>query len=216
MSQFPAETIASLLLRDIPRDLVMGVEDALFSGAVRGTKAGEGMANGHKPHVVGQMRHFHMNEAFWSALHAAGAEPTPIKGNQVIVGRCGVFRVGRFNVANGIWNNGKRSRSRREMALANRGIEPLVRPDLFEDFKPVTQGCIFFVGVFDRACGHLDAKPISIDVAVPDHRMESWLFRMSTTSLLALYDAPAETQPDLAVPTLKTGVLEQPTPKTGS
>ena len=138
-------TIASLLIQHIPRDLIMGVEDALFTGALRGTSAGAGMNSGHRSHAVGQMRHFHMNETFRDALEVAGTNPTQLKGNRVVIGKAGIFALGRFNISNGVWNNGRRSRTRREMALANLSIEPLVIPDLFETYQPATKNTVAFV-----------------------------------------------------------------------
>ena len=41
-------TISTLLVQHIPRDLIMGVEDALLTGAHRGTNAGAGMNPGHR------------------------------------------------------------------------------------------------------------------------------------------------------------------------
>lgn len=201
-------TIASLLVQHIPRDLIMGVEDALLTGAQRGSSAGAGMNPGHRSHAVGQMRHFHMNETFRDALEVAGTKPTQLKGNRVVVGKAGIFALGRFNTSNGVWNNGRRSRSRREMALANSSIEPLVMPDLFEAYQPATKATVFFVGVFDRSVQDAMAIPMSIEVAVPNHELKGWLFRMSTTEFLDLYESKtvSDIQPDLAVPLLKTGI----------
>ena len=201
-------TIADLLLQNIPRDLILGVEDALITGSKRGTNAGAGMNLGHRSHAVGQMRHFHMNETFRDALAAANTNPTQIKGNRVVIGKAGIFSLGRFNISNGMWNNGRRSRTRREMALANLSIEPLVLPDLFETYKPTSLATVFFVGVFDRSVQDTMATPMSIDIAVPDHELKGWLFRMSTTNFLALYEAQTadDIQPDLAIPSLKTGI----------
>lgn len=201
------ESIATLLVRNIPRDLVMGVEDALKAGAQRGFGAGASMSSGHRSHAVGQMRHFHMNEAFWDALSVAGTEPTPIQGNRVVKGRSGVFTLGRFNISNGVWNNGRRSRTRREMALANRSVEPLLTRDLFGPYEPATNATAFFVAAFDRSVQDSLAVPLSIDIAVPDHKMEGWLFRMPVTLFLELYETAVTTQPDMAVPKLKAGVV---------
>jgi hypothetical protein len=211
-------TIESLLLQHIPRDLIMGVEDALLSGAQRGTNAGAGMDQGHRPHAIGQMRHFHMNETFRAALEAAGTNPSQIKGNRVVVGRAGIFALGRFNISNGVWNNGRRSRTRREMALANLSIEPLVTPDLFDAYQPATKVTVFFVGVFDRPTQDDAAAVMGIDIAVPDHNMKGWLFRMSTTEFLKLYETQYmdDTQPDLAMPKLKPGVAVGQDKKSGT
>ena len=211
-------TISTLLVQHIPRDLIMGVEDALLTGAHRGTNASAGMNPGHRSHAVGQMRHFHMNETFRDALEAAGTNPSQIKGNRVVTAKAGIFALGRFNISNGVWNNGRRSRTRREMAMANLSIEPLVIPDLFETYRPATKATVFFVGVFDRSVQDTAAVPMSIDVAVPDHELKGWLFRMPTTEFLSLYESQTSTdaQPDLAVPTLKSGVVVGQNQKSGT
>ena len=196
----------------------MGVEDALFVGAKRGTAAGAGMNPGHRSHAVGQMRHFHMNETFREALEVAGTNPSQIKGNRVVIAKAGIFALGRFNISNGIWNNGRRSRTRREMALANRSIEPLVTPDLFDAYQPASMATVFFVGVFDKSVQDTSAAPMTIDVAVPDHEMKAWLFRMSTTEFLSMYDSQTngDVQPDLAVPLLKSGIAVGLNKKSGT
>ena len=211
-------TIASLLVEHIPRDLIMGVEDALLVGAQRGTSAGAGMNPGHRSHAVGQMRHFHMNETFRDALEVAGTSPSQIMGNRVVVAKAGIFALGRFNISNGVWNNGRRSRTRREMAMANLSIEPLVTPDLFETYQPATNATVFFVGVFDRSVQDSVAVPMSIDLAVPDHELKGWLFRMPTTEFLTLYDSQtvSDVQPDLATPILKPGIAVGQNQKRGT
>lgn len=211
-------TITSLLLQHIPRDLIMGVEDALLTGAQRGTSAGAGMNPGHRSHAVGQMRHFHMNETFRDALEAAGTNPSQIMGNRVVTGKAGIFALGRFNISNGVWNNGRRSRTRREMAMANLSIEPLVTPDLFDAYQPATKATVFFVGVFDRSVQDSAAVPMSIDIAVPDHELKEWLFRMPTTQFLRFYEQESSTeeQLDLAVPMLKPGIAVNQFTKSGT
>ena len=133
MPQPTQETIHALLVKNVPREVVMGVEDALAVGAY---VAARGMDEGHLPHVVGQLRHFHMNEAFQRALAANGAEPSPIRGNGIVTGRTGVFTLARFNIPEGFWINGRRSRTRKQMSLANMAIEPLVQPELFSAGLP--------------------------------------------------------------------------------
>ena len=173
---------------------------------------------GHRSHAVGQMRHFHMNETFRDALEAADTNPSQLKGNRVVTAKAGIFAMGRFNISNGVLNNGRRSRTRREMARANLSIEPLVMPDLFDTYQPATKATVFFVGVFDRSVQDAAAVPMSIDVAVPDHELKGWLFRMPTTEFLGLYElqTSADVQPDLAMPMLKPGVAFRQDQKSGT
>lgn len=201
------DTIADLLLESIPRDLLMGVEDALLSGAMRGFEAAKGMNEGHLPTALGQMRHFHMNEAFNDALTVAGANPTPIRGNSIVVGHSGLFRLSRFNLSAGVWNNGRRSRTRRQMAEANRAIEQLVQPSLF-DAQPITAGTAFFVASFSGSVKVQPESPIAIYLAVPDPEMKRWLFQAPLSMLIARCDVTPP-QADTAVPKLKKGIIER-------
>lgn len=201
------ETVPDLLVRNIPRDLVMGVEDALLVGAGRGFRASRDMHDGHRPHALGQMRHFHMNETFFDALVVAGGAPTPIKGNNLVVGRAGIFSLGRFNVSGSVWNGAARSKTRKQMALANKAVEPLVQHGLFEAAQPITAATAFFVASFSGSIATDPETPLGIDIAVPDSRLKNWLFRESLQKFLARYDA-VSAQVDVAFPTLKVGVIK--------
>lgn len=195
-------TIPNLLIRNIPRDLVMGVEDALNAGAKRAFERAHDAHQGHRASVLGQLRHFHMNEDYQQSLAVAGASPTPIRGNAVVVGRAGIVALGRFNISAGIWNTARRSSTRQQMALANLSIEPLVQPTLFDAGLPVTEVTAFFVASFSRT---YPENPISIDIAVPDSSMTGWLFREPLSQFLARYDAATQ-QADIAIPKLKPQV----------
>jgi hypothetical protein len=201
------DSIADLLIASIPRDLLMGVEDALLAGAMRGFTASKGMDEGHLPTVMGQMRSFHMNEAFNEALRVAGGNPTPIRGNSIVVGRVGVFKLSRFNISAGVWNNGRRSRTRRQMSEANRAIEQLVQPSLF-DIEPITAATAFFVACFSGSVRVQPESPQAIHIAVPDREMKGWLFKEPLSTFISRYDV-APQQDDIAVPMLKKDIIER-------
>lgn len=204
MSAFPHETVPSLLVRDLPRDLVMAVEDALCSGASRAFAAAHGTENGHLPNVVGQLRHFKMNEAFHRVLVVNNAAPTPIRGNSLITGQAGVFTIGRFNVRAGSWINSRRSSLRQQMALANAALEPLVQSSLFDQYRPPTSAAVFFVACFSSSLSVSPDVPLSIHIAVPDRALRGWLFREPINDFLQRYEPThGEIQPDLAKPRLK-------------
>lgn len=199
------ESIPNLLVQNIPRDLILGVEDSLNAGAQRGHAAAKPVHRGHRAHAVGQMRHFNMNEAFHSALEFAGANPSPIRGNSVITGTSGIFTLGRFNISEGIWNSGRRSQLRRQLSEANKSIEPLVQHHLFEQYVIATQATVFFVACF-AGKREQPETPASIQIAVPDHNMKDWLFRESLHTFLQRYEQQPADQHDRAKPRLKAGV----------
>lgn len=209
MTEPTKETIPDLLVRDVPREIVMGVEEALVVGAQRAYVAARGMDDGHLPHVVGQLRHFHMNEAFQRALSAAGASPSPIKGNGIVTGRAGVFTLARFNTPEGSWINGRRSHTRRQMSMANMAIEPLVQPELFGDYQPPSEAVAFFVACFSGSLHVQPESPVSIQIAVPDRHMRSWLFKEPLDAFVRRYDQKPVVQRDLAVPKLKKNIGKQ-------
>ena len=200
------DTIPGLLLRSLPRELVLGVEDALNAGAARAYAPAKGMDEGHLPHVVGQLRHFHMNEAFYRSLAAGEASPTAIQGNGLVTGRAGVFTIARFNIPEGFWINGRRSHSRQQMALANKAIEPLVQPELFDQYQPPSQAVAFFVACFSGSLHIQPESPASIQIAVPDRHMRGWLFREPLEVFAKRYESQEPGQADLAVPKLKKSI----------
>ena len=215
MDSSTKETVPDLLVRNIPRTLVMGIEEALAVGAERAYATARGMEDGHLPHVVGQMRHFHMNESFYRALMVAQADPTPIRGNGIVTGRTGVFRLARFNIPEGFWINGRRSQTRRQMSVANKAIEPLVQPELFSIYTPPTDAVAFFVACFSGSLKVQPESPVSILVAVPDREMKGWLFKEPLNAFLQSYEAKPATQDDLAMPKLKKNIGKRDKDGTG-
>lgn len=210
MAKPTKDTIPDLLLRNIPRDVVMGIEEALVVGAQRAFSAARGMDDGHLPSVVGQLRHFHMNESFQRALTVGGATPSPLRGNQIVTGRAGVFTLARFNIKEGIWINGRRSETRRQMSMANAAIEPLVQPELFVDYTPPSKAVVFFVACFAGSLQIQPESPVSIQLAVPDRQMQGWLFREPLDVFIKRYDEkPMTMQDDLATPKLKKNIGTQ-------
>lgn len=204
-----SESIESLIITHVPRDLIAAMEEALITGAAEGAAGSGTLAKGHRAHAVGQMRHFRTNERFFDALAAAEASPTPLNGNRLVVGRVGIFHVSRFNVTTHFWSNAKRSKSRRQLAMFNLAIEHLVTPDLFESYEPAQSASLFAVGVFDRSPSNAFAELIRVDIAIPRADMDGWLYRQPVAQTLALYDTkPQITQPDMAHPVLKAGIAE--------
>lgn len=205
MSLPTKDSIPSLLVRDVPRELVMAVEDALRQGAFRAYNAAAGREDGHLPNVLGQLRHFDMNEGFHRALTVADAKPNAIRGNELVLGRAGVFTLGRFNIAAGYWLNGRRSQTRRHLALANQALEPLVQHVLFDQYAPPAAAVAFFVSCFSGSPRVQPEGPVSISIAVPDRDMRGWLFRESIKDFLERYEPSVGDQIDLAKPKLKKG-----------
>lgn len=203
MNQQSPDSIPGLLQRSLPRALVMAVEESLAVGAQRAHAASKGMHEGHLPHVVGQLRHFHMNEAFHRALTMGEASPTAIRGNGIVSGRSGVFTLARFNIPDGFWINGRRSHTRRQMSFANKAIEPLVQPELFDQYIAPADAVAFFVACFSGSLHIQPESPVSIQIAVPDRHMRGWLFKEPLSAFLQRYEQKPAAQDDLAKPKLK-------------
>ncbi|OPF64086.1 hypothetical protein [Hydrogenophaga sp. H7] len=208
-ADFPSsESIESLIVAHVPKDLIAAMEEALITGAAEGAIGSGTLARGHRAHAIGHMRHFRTNERFFDALTAADASPTPLNGNRLVVGRIGIFSISRFNVTTHFWGNAKRSKARRQLAMFNRAIEHLVSPDLFESYKPAQTASLFAVGVFDRSPGNALAELVRVDIAIPRPDMDGWLYRQPVAMTLALYESkPQASQPDMAHPVLKTNIV---------
>jgi hypothetical protein len=201
------QSVPNLLVQNLPRDLVFGLEDACLSGAERAHSWARNMELGHRPTALGQARHLYMSETFHQALLAADANPTELRGNRIVTGAAGMFTIGRFNAKHGDWKGGFRSSTRRQMALANKALESLVQPDMFSRQTQVTQGVVFIVACFSGSLARQPERPEAIYVAVPDSLMSGWIFREPIEVFQQRYEATASTeQVDLAVPRLKAAV----------
>ncbi|WP_339535487.1 hypothetical protein [Pseudomonas hunanensis] len=202
----PSHSIPDLIMANVPRDLLMGIEDALDAGALRAYLATKDLARGHRKNALGQMRHFHMNELFNEALMAAGAEMVPLRGNGVVVGKSGLFKLSRLNISETAWNNSNRSVTRRKLAEDNQGMAHLLQPSLFGPVD-INAGTLFIVACFSGSLSHNPETPLKIYLAVPDESMDGWLFREPLDRFIARYDE-APKQVDLAQPKLKTKLLD--------
>lgn len=188
----------------------MSLEEAMLVGAQRAYVASQGMNQGHLPSVVGHMRHFHMNEAFYLALDIGGALPSPLRGNKIVTGKAGIFTLARFNTKYGDWNKGRRSEMRKQISRVNAAIEPLVQPGLFSDYVEPSEAVAFIVACFSESVGNHAMIPASIEIAVPDQHMRGWLFREPVQEFIKRYDPPLTIgQQDLAVPKLKKYIETQ-------
>jgi hypothetical protein len=203
MTDIPAASIPKLLIESIARELLMAIEDALMAGAQRAFKASRGINEGHLPHALGQLRHFHMNEAFHSALAAANASPTPINGNGVICGRAGKFNLARFNTSSGVWNHGRRSETRKRLSEVNKALEPLVQPELFREYVEPSIATVFIVACF-AGVRYRPETPLEIQIAVPDRNMRGWLFREPIQAFVNRYYQGPPVQIDGAKPKLRS------------
>lgn len=209
MPQSSRKAIAELIMQNLPRDLLLGIEEGLNVGAARALSAAKGMHTGHVKHAVGQMRSFHMNETFNDALIAGGANPTPIKGNSLVIGRSGMLTLSRFNVSARTWHNGRRSAMRRQLAQANQAIEQLVQPGLFSP-TPITEATVFFVASFSGSMSFEPEAPQTIYIAVPDKNMKSWIFQEPLDRFCSRYfEGESPVQPDMAQPKLKPAVAAE-------
>jgi hypothetical protein len=200
------DAIAALLIANVPRDLVMGVEDAFAAGALEAHSMTKGVSKKQRKIALGYMRHIQMNERFSDLLEAADAELVPLQGNRVIVGKAGMCKFSRLNMTTTNWNHASRSTIRRELSEANQAMSELVQPSLF-DAQPVNGGTFFFIARFSGSLHHHPETPLQIYIAVPTPKMDGWIFREPLNQFLDRYDA-APQQIDNATVKLKTGLIE--------
>jgi hypothetical protein len=191
--------------------LVHSIGQALSAGATRGHAVSKYMQEGHRANVLGTMRHFHMNETFSDALQLMQVKAPPLQGNNVVVGEIGPVRIGRFNLSQGIWNNARRSKSRRVMAMANAAVEANFYGDLFGAPPEVKTISVFFVAVFSGSKHVSPEAPMSIEIAVPAQDMKSWLFRENIVAFLDRYTVieDKKEQVDLAMPKLRIVITDE-------
>lgn len=204
----PHQKIEDLLVSNLPRELVLGVEEAMFVGAQRGYASTRTMAPGHRSSALGQQRHFHMNETFHQTLVANEVQPTQLSGNRLVTGRSGMLMLGRFNMTGADWMKGSRSVTRKQLSKVNEALTSCLRPDFFTEPVIPTDITVFFVSRFSRALDDSAATPESLYIAVPDKNLKSWLFREPLVAFLKRYDQQP-VQHDLAQPKLKKDIARR-------
>ncbi|MCC7701456.1 hypothetical protein IGS59_04330 [Janthinobacterium sp. GW460P] len=203
--------LEQLIMKHVPRDIFMACEDAYYNGDEKGRTESSPFAKGHRPSAAGQIKHFRINEAFHEALEAQNADPTPIKGTQLVIGRSGIFKIVRLNVPGHKWVNLRRSATRKALAELNDDIKrSYVQSDFFTDALAPAGGTIFIIGVMDG----IDEKGISqltqVKIALPAPDMKSWLYINTISDFVSLYDqANVVTQVDNAQPKLKKNTKKQ-------
>ena len=194
--------IPAMIVRDVPRDLIMGLYDAVVAGSFRAYMRTQYDKAGLKPTMLGNMRNWCINESFYDVLLAHGCMPNPLKGNSIIVGRSGIFTLGRINDNNSSWHNLARSKLRRELAAQNQFIESLVQPSLFGNPESIPVATAFVLARFSGSLTHQPEAPVSIDLVIPSPDMKRWVFCMPLLQLLNLYES-APVQEDNAFGTLR-------------
>jgi hypothetical protein len=203
-----------LIIQQIPRDVLMACEDAYYSGDEKGRARASAFVKSHRPSAAGQVKHFHINETFYEALDAQGAQPTPLKGTKLVVGKVGIFNIARLNVPSHKWVNSRKSAMRKKLAEVNDNIaRKYVQSDMFKDAAEPNGGTIFILGVMDGADENGIAQLTQVMIAVPAPDLRSWLYLKSVPDFLKLYDqADSVVQLDNAQPKLK----KQPKKQTGN
>ncbi len=94
----------------------------------------------------------------------------------------------------------------RQLSFANKAIEPLVQPELFDTYVPPTEAVAFFVACFASSKSVRSESPSSIQIAVPNRNMTGWLFKESVALFLQRYEKNFGSQHDLAKPILKRNI----------
>lgn len=206
--------LEQLIIKHVQRDVLMACEDAYYNGDQKGRSESSSFAKGHCPSAAGQIKHFRINEAFHEALEAQGAEPTPLKGTQLVVGRSGFFNIARLNVPSHKWVSLRRSSTRKKLAELNDDIKrTYVQSDFFADATMPSGGTIFILGVMDGIDSNGIAQLTQVMIALPAPDMKSWLYKSTVSDFISLYDQPASSiQVDNAQPKLK----KQPKKQTGN
>lgn len=199
------KALEKLIAKNVPRDVFMALEDAAVDGDSKGRAQAALFARGHKRTAAGHLKHLHSNETFHEALRAHGANPSPLRGTSLVVGRLGVFNVARLNVPGHKWTKLRRSSNRAKLALLNGHIQrKYVQSDLFAEQPNVAEATLFFLSVMDGEDENGLSQLTQCMVALPAPDLNSWLYLKPLKEFMKVYDrAPGGLQVDKVVPRLK-------------
>lgn len=164
------EKIGDLLSSSVQRDFLLNLEQMIPSALERVRKFSEEFMAGHRPSVLGQVRHFALNEALVRCLDDSGIPHPPLRGNAIMIGKIGVVTLARVHMGQSQWDNSRRSKTKVKLCKPNHLAKRLVHPDMFDgeivvaDIPEVT---VFIVTEGDGTNG---AAPIYL--VVPDETMD--------------------------------------------
>lgn len=199
------KALEKLIAKHVPRDAFMAFEDAYFDGDKKGRIQGGAFARGHKRSAAGSIKHFHTNETFYEALLAHGANPSPLRGTSLVLGRLGIFNIVRLNVPGHKWTYLRRSSTRTTLAQLNEHIQrKYVQSDFFSESRDVAEATLFVLGVMNGEDNNGLAQLTQCMVALPAADMRSWLYLKPMAEFLKVYDdTTMGSQADNVLPKLK-------------
>jgi len=201
------EKIAQILLGNLPKSLLVDIQERFAAAIERSWQVGGSTYVGHRSTVVGNLRHYFLNEALMHSLEESGSLHGGLRGNKVVVGSVGITAVARVHQGQAPWNNSKRSASKRKLCERNEPVTALMQPDFLQPVPvDVTELTVFLVTEGDGS----SERPAQVSLVVPDHNMDlrNPLFVESLTSFIHRYEQ-ANVVVDKAQPKLKTGIKSQ-------
>lgn len=210
--------IASLIMEDLSKDTLMAIEDAFNAGAKQAYNDSSKASKGHLANLMGQNRHFFMNETFHAALTSSSVRVNPLAGNSIVVGEVGKLRLVRMNIPQGRWEQARKSRLRKELVKTNKMLLDCYQVNLFEEntsiecqYENIESLAVFFIAYFNGYISEDAKTPYSIEIVVPDHQCRTLLFRENINSFQERYNVAAIEQEDKAFPKLKEKIAKKGT-----
>lgn len=100
-----SESIGDLLVQHIPKELILALQEAFLIGSTRAYHGVEHTHPGHVKNVLGQLRHFELNEAFHTVMQSHNLEVSELKGNNIVVAKSGISVERQQTMKNGMQLN---------------------------------------------------------------------------------------------------------------
>lgn len=202
MSASGHEKIGELLSSSLQRDFLLNLQRLIPGALERVRKFSEEFMAGHRPSVMGQVRHFALNETLVRGFDESGIPHPPLRGNAIMVGKVGVVSLARVHMGQSQWDNSRRSKTKVKLCKPNYLAKRLVQGDIFDNETPIAEITVFVVTEGDGANG---APPIYL--VVPDDTMDlrSPVFKEELTMFLQRYQRTQDVV-DRVEPKLKPGV----------
>lgn len=201
-----------LILKNVPKDVFMALDDAYRDGDEKGRALGAAFAKGHRPTAAGMNKHLALQEAFHTAFFVHGGNPPPLKGNRVVTAQFGIVTMARLNVPGHKWVDWSRSKTRVTLAEFNLAPERRYMQSDFFAQQPVevSKVTLFVLGVMDGVDSNGLTQLTAVMIAAPAPDLSRWLYLKPLSRLVELYNIPEQLQqPDNVKPTLKKAHKKQ-------
>ncbi len=202
------DEIVELLVKNIPKQLIIGIRDGIFTASERAYTQAKTKHVGHRSYALGMARHLELNEVLHEIFEANGCSPVKLSSNKIVEAQSGIFKIAKETYSGSTWKKAFNSKRKQQLIADNQYIETKVQPDLFSKPTVIPKATVFVICQYSGSLTQSPDAPIKIELVVPSADGKRWIFHEEINTFLVHYE-PKVHQMDKAMSKLKKGIIKK-------